>query len=107
MSRVSRGPVRAAALLACLVLLGCDPPLTERRTFVRPDGKYKVVVYSTPNPVGGPGQGSDAPGVVRLFDRDGKQLAEARVGMVKDVEKVEWDGKRCVIKLVADRKSVV
>ena len=49
-----------------------------------------------------PGQAGDAPGVVRLYDRQGRLLHETRVDMVQRVQKVEWTEKAVGIKLVAD-----
>jgi hypothetical protein len=37
-----------------------------------------------------PGQGSDAPGLARLYDRRGKMLHEVDVPMVSIVDHVEW-----------------
>ena len=71
----------------------------------RPDGKYRVVVSKKTSLFklgSGPGSGSDAPGVVRLFDQQGKLLQETKVDMVQQVENVEWGVKSVYIKLVAD-----
>jgi hypothetical protein len=49
-----------------------------------------------------PGQAGDAPGVVRLYDRTGRLLAEADVEMVQLVESVDWSNDKASIKLVVD-----
>ena len=71
----------------------------------RPDGKYRVVVSkktSLFNLGSGPGSSGDAPGVVRLYNQQGKLLQEAQVDLVQQVEKVDWGVKNVSIKLVAD-----
>ncbi len=77
----------------------------EYSSFTRPDGKYRVVVTkksSLLNLRAGPGSGGDAPGLVRLYDQQGKLLQETKVEMVQQVEAVEWPAKGVYIKLVAD-----
>lgn len=72
-------------------------------TYVRPDGRYKIVIYRRPVLFGMmPGQAGDAPGVVKLFDQSGKELAETNVEMVQNVERVEWLPRHVRIKLVAE-----
>lgn len=77
----------------------------EYLSSTRPDGKYRVVVskkHSLLNLGSGPGSSGDAPGVVRLYDQQGKLLQETKVEMVQQVENVEWGVKSVYIKLVAD-----
>lgn len=75
----------------------------EYATFTRSDGNYRVVVSRMPIwPAILPGQGSDAPGVVRLYNRQGVLLHETKVEMVQLVNHVEWVEKMVSIKLVAD-----
>jgi hypothetical protein len=77
----------------------------EYSTFTRPDGKYRVVVSKKTTflnlkpTIGG---SSDAPGVVRLYDQQGKLLQETKVDMVQQVESVEWPPKGVYIKLIAE-----
>ena len=71
----------------------------------RPDGKYRVVVSKKTglfNLGGSPGGSGDAPGVVRLYNQQGKLLQETQVDLVQQVEKVDWGVKNVSIKLVAD-----
>jgi hypothetical protein len=51
-----------------------------------------------------PGQAGDAPGEVRLYNRDGDLLEKAAVEMVQMVENVEWENDSVHIKFVADWK---
>jgi hypothetical protein len=60
-------------------------------TLPSPDGRYQLAVYSRPMLIVFPGQGSDAPGYVRLQDRSGKALGEGYVGMVHTAYDVEWE----------------
>lgn len=75
----------------------------EYASFTRSDGNYQVVVMRTPKwPALMPGQSGDAPGKVRLYDRDGKLLHETKVEMVQLIDRVDWTNKRVRIKLIAD-----
>jgi hypothetical protein len=76
--------------------------LEEYLTFSRPDGRYRVVVMRRIawRPMM-PGQAGDAPGVLRLYDRDGKLLAETDIEMVQLVQNVEWGDKTVEIPLLA------
>jgi hypothetical protein len=77
--------------------------LEEYRSFARSDGHYRVTVMRTSVwPALMPGQASDAPGVVQLYDRNDNLLQEAKVEMVQFVDQVEWGNKSVHIKLVAD-----
>ena len=72
------------------------------RSFSRPDGAYRVVLLRKPLPAAMPGQAGDAPGVVRLYDRAGRLLAQAHVEMVQLVEGVDWSDDKAAIKLVVE-----
>lgn len=74
------------------------------RTFERPDGAFRIVVLRKPMPFAMPGQAGDAPGIIRLFDRNGRLLAETDVEMVQFVNDntVEWSSKTVSIRLVVD-----
>jgi len=94
-------------LLACATALLAAPISSAQdleivRTFSRPDGAYRVVLLRRPLPATMPGQAGDAPGVVRLYDRTGRLLAEADVEMVQLVESVDWSNDKASIKLVVE-----
>ena len=72
-------------------------------TFVRPDGKYAIVVYRFGRRLPMmPGQGSDSPGEIQLQDGNGRILRKTTVEMVQLVENVEWRESSVSIKLIAD-----
>jgi hypothetical protein len=103
-TRLAAG-LAAAALLAALAWWLLAPRIlaTEYGAFPSPDRSYRVVVLRTPVWRGVmPGQAGDAPGVVRLYDRDGRVLRETRVAMVQPVERVEWSADSVWIKSVAE-----
>ena len=67
----------------------------EYAAFTRPDGHYRVVVVRMPVwPALMPGQSSDAPGMVRLYDRNSNLLHETKIEMVQLVDHVDWEDKR-------------
>lgn len=77
----------------------------ERIGYNSPDGRFRIVVYVLPKLFGFPGQGSDAPGFVRLYEKaTGKILAEKDVEMVQLVDEVTWSGTNVSIKLFTDWK---
>ena len=77
----------------------------EYRSFVRPDGHYRVVVMRTSVWFAlMPGQASDAPGLVQLYDRNDQLLQETKVEMVQLIEQVKWKDQSVHIKLVAEWK---
>lgn len=77
--------------------------LEKYQTFDSPDGRFKIVVMRKSKFFGlAPGQAGDAPGEVRLLDKDGNILQKTDVEMVQIVEKVEWKPRSVHIKLVAD-----
>ncbi len=108
----SKVPRLVVALVGAVVLVSLVVWLavvrmraTEYASFPSPDGRYRVVVLRTPAwPSVTPGQAGDAPGKVRLYDREGKLLREADVPMVQLVDRVEWTDTLVHIKLVADWK---
>jgi hypothetical protein len=79
-------------------------PKSVYREFSSPDGRFKIVVYRFPISLGPmPGQGSDAPGEVRLYRTDnGKLLKRTRVEMVQIVDDSAWTETNVNIKFVAD-----
>ena len=73
-------------------------------TNTSPVGRFRVVVYRRNQWFGmGPGQSSDAPGVIRLYDTvDGRVLKQSSVEMVQLVEDVLWSKTNVYVKFVAD-----
>lgn len=101
--------VRLGAALVALgmVLVGCraDPKARaeEYRSYLSPDGRFKMVIYRIPMETAMPGQASDAPGFVRLYDqRTGRILQQKDVEMVQMINQFEWSSTNLYIKLFAD-----
>ncbi len=96
--------IATALTLLAVWVIGPRRILTdEYASFTSPDGNYRIVVLREPVwPAVLPGQASDAPGVVRLYDRAGTVLRETRVAMVQLVEHVEWTEGHVRIKLIAE-----
>jgi hypothetical protein len=62
------------------------------RTFVRPDGRYHLVVYRRPQLLGMmPGQSSDAPGRLEITDSSGRIVGGAPLEMVQLADIVLWE----------------
>jgi len=75
----------------------------EYAVFTRPDGHYRVVALRTPVwPAMMPGQASDAPGKVQLYDQQNKLLRETEVEMVQLVDHVDWIENKVQIKMIAE-----
>ena len=75
----------------------------EYRSYMSPDGRFKMVVYRLPMFMAMPGQSSDAPGFVRLYDqRNGRVLQQKDVEMVQNIDQFEWSTTNLYIKLFAD-----
>ncbi|MFZ4702270.1 MAG: hypothetical protein ACOYMG_19685 [Candidatus Methylumidiphilus sp.] len=96
-----------AAILTILLILEIwltSGSVTEEyASFIRPDGHYRVVVMRKKMWTAFmPGQASDAPGIVQLYDQRGVLLHEANIPMVQIVDHVDWEEKKLSIKLVAD-----
>jgi uncharacterized protein len=60
-----------------------------RSTSMSPDGRFKIVVKTVPMLVAMPGQGSDAPGTLYLYDAAGRELDRADFEMVQLV-RIDW-----------------
>jgi hypothetical protein len=82
-----------------------------RIKYTSPDGKYVVSVYPRYSHFMGkffpvmPGQASDLPGVVCLFDaKTGKLLYQKRVEMVQNIDLVYWSPTNVEIRLFVDWK---
>ncbi len=91
-----------AASAGCSAIWFVAFRLETHRVFERPDGAYRVIVLRRPVIVRMPGQAADAPGIVRLVDRDGHPLGEVGVWSVEEVEEVDWSRNRAYIRFIAD-----
>ncbi len=69
-----------------------------------PDGRFRLVVYSEASLLPRmPGQGGDAPGVVRLVDvTSGRTLKEMHVEMVQLVHPIDWQPGHVSVRLLLD-----
>jgi hypothetical protein len=66
-------------------------PGSPYMSFAHPSGHFQVVVYQSGFRFFAlPGQGSDAPGHVKLLDGSGHELQSAKIDMVQMVDHVEW-----------------
>ncbi|HXI71019.1 MAG TPA: hypothetical protein VNN22_11755 [Verrucomicrobiae bacterium] len=75
----------------------------EYRSYLSPDGRFKMVVYRIPMIMAMPGQSGDASGFVRLCDqRSGRVLYQKDVEMVQGIDQFEWSPTNLYIKLFAD-----
>jgi len=94
-----------AAVSALVLYLIVGHSEEQYAEYVRPDGRYRVVVYRRP-PLSGsmPGQASDAPGRVVLLDASGRELNQTSVEMVQLVEDVQWGDRTVAAKLLFDWK---
>ncbi|MCU0571315.1 MAG: ankyrin repeat domain-containing protein [Oculatellaceae cyanobacterium Prado106] len=72
-----------------------------RYTAVSPDGKYILAVMATPLLIGMPGQGSDAPAELYLYDAAGRKLDQASVSMVQNVD-LRWSSDRLQVAIAQD-----
>ncbi|HEY3741778.1 MAG TPA: hypothetical protein VGL53_18130 [Bryobacteraceae bacterium] len=98
-------------LVACLLLAGAGylywahTRLEFYETLESPDHRFKLMVYRKPIwPSSMPGQASDAPGIVRLYDGSGRLLNEAPVDMVQQLNDVEWSADHVDVPLVFNFK---
>lgn len=85
--------VSLMVVVVCIVtvILFLYPAPEEYRSVSSPNGEYRMIIYRYPERVPlMPGQGSDARGFVRLYDRAGRKLNERRVEMVSIADHVEW-----------------
>jgi hypothetical protein len=100
-----RGLALVSALgLGAVITVAMVHTSVEYRSFSRPDGKYRVVVTNEPTLLMrllGRGGGSDEPGAVRLYDKNGNLLQTAPVELAQMVN-VEWTPNRVFIPLIAD-----
>jgi len=76
---------------------------TVHRSYSSPDKKFKLVVYSYWRLIATPGSGSDAKGLLCLYDeRTGKELERCKVDIVQEVDQIEWSSTNVCVKLIAD-----
>jgi hypothetical protein len=74
----------------------------EYRSFSSPDGRHKVVVVRSRTWFASmPGQSSDTPGWVEIYDLQREKLiARKRIEMVQMVDEVNWSATNVEIKFV-------
>lgn len=97
--------IAVVVLIAAGFLFWQSTRLKQYEVLESPDARFKVVVYRRPIwPSTMPGQAGDAPGVVRLYDRSGHLLHEVPIGMVQQVQDIEWAHDHVTIPLVFDWK---
>ena len=109
MNRKARGKiVTIVALLVVAILAGSvswHRRLQLYQVVDSPDARFRIVVYrrcmwsSTM-----PGQASDAPGVVRLYDRAGRLLQESPIDMVQHIIDLKWTRTEVEVPLIFDWK---
>jgi hypothetical protein len=100
----------AVAAVATIVMLVTGFHLWQRwsaveyRSYASPNGgRFKLVVYAMPVLIAGPGQGSDAPGFVHLYDTsNGKVLYQKDVDMIQNIRQFKWSKTNIYIPLFAD-----
>lgn len=79
--------------------------LEQYRVIDSPDSRFRVIVYRRQIwPSTMPGQGSDAPGIVRLYDHSGHLLQQADIPMVQQINDLQWSQGRVSVPLVFDWK---
>lgn len=102
--RVVLAAVAACALIAAFAIWQ-SARLEQYRVIESPDSRFRLVVYRRQMWLSTmPGQGSDAPGIVRLYDRSGHLLDEAEIPMVQRINDLEWSKDRVTVPLVFDWK---
>jgi len=98
-----------AGLVAFVVLLSVGFHFYSRlqaeeyRSYTSPNGRFRMVVYRLPTFFTMPGQSSDAPGFVRLYDqRSRRMLQQKDVEMVQLIDQFKWSPTNLYINLFAD-----
>lgn len=94
-----------ALVFACIAVAGYTywkrTRLEQYLEVQSPDHRFRLVVYRRPIwPSTMPGQGSDAPGIVRLYDQSGRLLDESPIEMVQQIHDVHWRQGRVEVPLV-------
>lgn len=88
--------------------VACDPNETSKCSDVyttarSPDGRFLVEVRRCEMRYAAPGQGGDAPGIIRLVDlTNGKELKRKRIDIVSTFTGAEWSERRVSIPLLVD-----
>jgi hypothetical protein len=105
-----RTSIRVMIGLGSIVILGAMLFLFAGRktelyaTHKSPDGRFSIQVWRKVGGIRFPGASSDAPGFVKLFDSSGRLINEMQVGMVQEVDRIEWSASNVLIAGVADWK---
>ena len=97
--------IMAVVLVVALVMYWRQDPTSIHQVYTSPDKRFKLVLYSYYRFFAMPGSGSadHAEGLLCLYDTStGKELARCKVGLVMDVQQVEWSATNVYIKLIAD-----
>jgi hypothetical protein len=75
--------------------------LEQYEVISSPDGRFQIIVFRRQIwPSAMPGQGSDASGIVRLYDKSGHLLDEAAIPMVQQMNDVVWSPDHVEVPLV-------
>lgn len=94
------------ALALGVYLLGySELGLEKSHVDVGPNEDYRIVVlrrYWWGMVPMAPGQGSDAPGVARLVNKQGEVLEEVELPMIQEAYEVEWRAGSVTIGILAD-----
>jgi hypothetical protein len=109
MSRTARQRFMIGVGSALLAVAGyvywVNTRLEQYRVIQSPDHRFRLVVYRRPIwPSTMPGQASDAPGIVRLYDASGRLLNEAPIEMVQQINDIEWSPDHVGVPLTFDFK---
>ncbi len=96
--------VYPSSRLRSLLLLSITTFLTACQSYIRStessqNGQFCIVVRSYPMLIAMPGQGSDAPGEVNLYDMTGQKLESASLEMVQLFEGATWATNQVMVDL--------
>ncbi len=100
---VSPRKIAVAGVLLVTAILLAMVFAPERDVYARwesPDGRHMVSVYRLQKIFAMPGQGSDAPGMVLLTNRDGIVLNRRRIDMVQLASEPVWGPETVRMKLL-------
>lgn len=107
--KVMRFLIRSLMVLVAIALVavaGIYWKLNQKsiyEVYFSPDKKFKLVLYSYHRIIAMPGSGSDAEGLLCLFNETtGTELSRCKVGIVREVEQVEWSATNVYIPLIAN-----
>ncbi len=75
----------------------------EYKTYTKPDNNYTIKIYRyNVFYMVMPGGAGDAPGYVRLYNKNNELMKEKEIEMVQLADTVEWSDNRVYIKFIAD-----